>query len=83
MMHYPTEFPPFFNATRLSVSLIALCVATIQPANSQELEEVVVTASKRGAVVAQDLAMSITAYNQETLEAMGVQEFTDFSHINF
>jgi outer membrane receptor protein involved in Fe transport len=39
----------------------------------------VVTASKRGASSAQDLAMSISAIGGETLEAMGAVEFTDFS----
>ena len=81
MMYYPARSFLSLRSILVPVGALLFGAATIQPAFSQELEEVVVTASKRGAVVAQDLAMSITAYNQETLEAMGVQEFTDFSRM--
>ena len=43
------------------------------------LEEITVTASKRGASNVQDLSMSISALGGDTLEAMGAVEFTDFS----
>jgi outer membrane receptor protein involved in Fe transport len=81
MKWHPSNRSVSLNSFLLSLSAFVLYAGLIQPASSQELEEVVVTASKRGAVVAQDLAMSITAYNQERLEAMGVQEFTDFSRM--
>ena len=43
------------------------------------IDEIVVTASKRGETNVQDLAMSIVALDQETLERMRVSDFTDFA----
>ncbi|MBT5218500.1 MAG: TonB-dependent receptor [Woeseia sp.] len=53
--------------------------AVAQESGVSSIEEIVVTASKRGETSAQDLAMSISAIRGETLEAMGAVEFTDFS----
>lgn len=61
--------------TLLTVMLLpgqgALAQATI--------EEVIVTASKRGTETAQELSMAISAFGEQTLENMGADEFTDFS----
>ena len=43
------------------------------------LEEVIVTATKRGEVSMQDIATSITAVNAKTLENMAAVEFVDIS----
>ena len=47
--------------------------------DSELLPEIIVTAAKRGAESAQELPISIAAMNQELLEAMGVENFADFS----
>lgn len=72
-----------FRATRpaLLASLVALTVSPFANAQDDEgrLEEITVTASKRGATSVQDLAASIVAFDTETLVRMGVEEFVDFS----
>jgi iron complex outermembrane receptor protein len=65
--------------TLLALGALATSTASAQESGSASIEEIVVTASKRGATSAQDLAMSISALGGETLEAMGAVEFTDFS----
>jgi outer membrane receptor protein involved in Fe transport len=44
------------------------------------LNEVVVTARKRGEEKLQDVPTAITAFGAETLEKMGVTDFTDFAY---
>src|SRR5690349_13931875 len=44
------------------------------------LEEVLVTARKRGEERAQDIPTAITAIGSGTLEKMGVKDFTDFAY---
>lgn len=44
------------------------------------LEEIVVTARKRGAEVLQDVPATITAFSGDTLNAMGVLDFDDFAY---
>lgn len=44
-----------------------------------QIEEILVTATKTGAVSVQDISQSVQAFDEGTLERMGVQEFTDFS----
>lgn len=51
-------------------------MAVAQPA---AIEEILVSASKTGDVSAQELSSSIKAFSAETLDRMGVVEFTDFS----
>lgn len=65
--------------TTLALGAIVASPIFAQDTDSSSLEEIVVTASKRGATNVQDLAMSITAISGETLEAMGAVEFSDFS----
>ena len=65
----------------LLVATFLLPVATpvLAQSDSIALEEIVVTASKRGAISSQDLAASIITFDSETLEKMGVEQFVDFS----
>ena len=65
--------------TLLALSILIANPAVAQDSGSRPIEEIVVTASKRGESSVQDLAMSISAIGGETLEAMGAVEFTDFS----
>jgi outer membrane receptor protein involved in Fe transport len=67
--------------------MVSTLISLSSPALAQQsdtaegigIEEIVVTASKRGETNAQDLAMSIVALDEETLERMRVSDFTDFS----
>jgi outer membrane receptor protein involved in Fe transport len=63
----------------LALSLLIANGAAAQDSGTAAIEEIVVSASKRGDTSVQDLAMSISAIRGETLEAMGAVEFTDFS----
>lgn len=76
-------------AIRASLASLALAIVS-QPALAQSNPEadesgahesdIIVTATKRGGVQAlQDVATSIAAFSEDTLEKMGVAEFTDFS----
>ena len=66
-------------AIAFALSTTITNIAAAQDESVSAIEEIVVTASKRGESSAQDLAMSISAIGGETLEAMGAVEFTDFS----
>ncbi len=62
---------------------LALAAAAVPAARAAEpdagpIEEVVVTADKRGAASAQDLALSITAFDESTLERLNVTDFDEF-----
>ena len=61
--------------------LTALTLGVPLAAMAQEgvLEEIIVTATKRGAASLQDVPLSIIAFDQQTLDIMGVEEFVDFS----
>jgi iron complex outermembrane recepter protein len=68
-----------------SIYLILLSLmAPVQLVFSQDeeaimgIEEVVVTATKRGLVSAQDVALAITAFNSEKLERLDALDFDDF-----
>src|SRR5207302_9821464 len=45
-----------------------------------EREEVLVTARKRGEERVQDIPTAITAFGAQTLDKMGVRDFTDFAY---
>jgi iron complex outermembrane receptor protein len=77
---------PFASACALLAG--ALIIPMSMPAFAQSdddesgpagLEEIVVTASKRGATSSQDLAASIVTFDTDTLQKMGVEVFVDFS----
>ncbi len=64
------------------LSAAAFAAVNAQVATAQEsvgLDEIVVTATKRGQSALQDVAASIQAFGEEALTKMGVAEFTDFS----
>ena len=69
------------SLTPLSLALVAP-LASGQEVNKDEdyrgLEEVLVTASKRGAMSAQDMASSITAFNAEKLNQLNAVDFDEF-----
>lgn len=73
-----------FDACRIAalagtLGVLASPLAVAQENDEGRLEEITVTASKRGVSTVQDLAASIVAFDTETLLRMGVEEFTDFS----
>ncbi|MGC4028983.1 MAG: TonB-dependent receptor [Steroidobacteraceae bacterium] len=65
------------------LSAAALAAVNVQVASAQTaaggLDEIVVTATKRGQAALQDVPASIQAFGEEALTKMGVAEFTDFS----
>ena len=48
-----------------------------QADDNGEIEEIVVTATKRGAVNAQDISVSLTAFDENKLERLGVTDFDE------
>lgn len=48
-----------------------------QADDNGEIEEIVVTATKRGAVNAQDISVSLTAFDENKLERLGVTNFDE------
>ncbi len=68
-------------ATILAAGVAGSMPALAQTSDSRSggIEEIVVTANKRSGVTSQDLASSIIAFDTDTLEKMGVEEFVDFS----
>jgi outer membrane receptor protein involved in Fe transport len=78
--------PKYPQIKRVAMFCSAISIGGLtawSPTGAQEgaqLEEVLVTASKRGiAISAQDSNYSVTAFGQDTIEKMGVEGFTDFS----
>jgi iron complex outermembrane receptor protein len=68
-----------FNLKRLSMCMAMAALADCAVAQTAAIEEIIVTASKTGEVAVQELSSSVVAFSAETLERMGVVEFTDFS----
>jgi len=69
-------------AVAFSACFIMLGLIVSPPqANAQtaRLEEIIVSASKRGNTNLQDVPASIIAFDTDTLNKMGVEEFVDFS----
>lgn len=63
-------------------SVLSLSFAVVGTAAGQEaaIEEVIVTATKRGEQSAQDIPFSITAIGEEQLKVMNVADFEDFAY---
>jgi len=55
----------------------AVVAATVASTANAQLEEVIVTATKRSAST-QDIPVAITALGQEQLEQRGITDFTDY-----
>jgi iron complex outermembrane recepter protein len=80
------ESKKYSNILLMHVALVPLlaCVGT-QASFAQDdadketvgIEEILVTASKRGSVVAQDTSMSMTAFDESKLERLGALDFDD------
>ena len=65
-----------FHKKKLNVAILAALAATTQQA-SAEIEEIVVTATKRS-VPLQDAPVTIQAIGSKTLEDQNIQEFADY-----
>src|SRR6056300_911092 len=74
-MKNPTPFSPHRLAVALSAALVPTLASTA--ANAQQLEEVVVTATKRAAST-QDIAVAVDALTSDTLDDFGVSNFEDY-----
>jgi len=62
----------------IASALVLGAAISVGPANAQQLEEIVVTATKR-AESAQSIPLSISAISGEELEARGVVDFFDYA----
>ncbi|MEJ8568688.1 TonB-dependent receptor [Elongatibacter sediminis] len=71
------------NAGVLALTACSVAAWAQQPTASEraEIEEVIVTATKRGAESVQDVPISITAFSQTLLENKGVDSFEDFANL--
>lgn len=68
-----------FDKKKIGLAVGAVLLAgSLQAAESLKLEEVVVTAQKR-VESAQDVPVAVSAFNADSLEAMGVQDFGDLA----
>lgn len=72
MLQSPIKHFVYF-VTSLSVTALASL-----PASSAEIEEIIVTASKRGDVSIQDLPISVQAVSGDTLDILGAQGLDDY-----
>ena len=81
-----TNDPLHSNARKaLSATISAICAGVpLSQAHAQDadesalkLEEVIVTATKRGALSLQDVPMSITAFTDENIRAQGFKTLDD------
>jgi outer membrane receptor protein involved in Fe transport len=78
--------PHSFSRKSLSAAISAVCagvpLAQVQAqdaeAETQALEEVIVTATKRGALNLQDIPISITALTSETIRTQGFKQLDDY-----
>lgn len=69
------------GVARLATAADAPAAAdTASDAGTTEVTEVLVTARKRGEERVQDIPTAITAFGAQTLEKMGVKDFTDFAY---
>jgi len=67
----------FVSLITVSMPLIAQDQSAEESGEEMVLEEVIVTASKRGAVSAQDLALAITAFDAKKLDRLKALDFDD------
>ena len=70
------------NRSFFFTNLLLVAVCCNQPIFAQDsgvIEEILVTATKRGAQAVQDIPMSIQAFTGEDLQRRGVFEFTDYA----
>ena len=63
-----------FRRNVLASAVVAISISSYTHA---QIEEIVVTATKRAAST-QEIALAVTALGQESLEQMGVSNFSDY-----
>jgi len=74
-----TTFRTAFSKTPLAVALSSVCLALpLQAQESGQLEEVIVTATKRAESL-QEVGMSITVLSERAIEDMGIDSYLDFA----
>ena len=66
-----------FARSRLNAAIITAISAGFAPVAIAEMEEVVVTATKRSQST-QDIAVAVSAVGEETLEQLGITNFEDY-----
>ena len=66
-----------FQKKRLSAAILAAMTSASAPLAIAEIEEIVVTATKR-AQSTQDIPVAVAAVNEQTLEDLGVSNFEDY-----
>lgn len=74
------NFPPTSRAGKGLSAAIAIVTLHSAAAHSQGLEEVIVTATKRGAASMQSTPISVQALTGDRLADMGATDFNDFFH---
>ena len=69
---------PYFNRSALAVAVSAACAGTqVAEAQSQALDEIIVTATKREANV-QDVPIAVTAFGEEDIVRQGFKTLDDY-----
>lgn len=71
----------YSNFYRWLLGALIISVIPIVSAQNLEIEEIVVTATKRSESV-QDVPVAISVVDSSTIEAMGIDEFTDITKIS-
>lgn len=78
MSQKPSNAPLRLRATSVAAApLIAALLAGAAQAQETAVDELIVTADKRGAASVQDVALSITAFDGDSINKLGVTEFDD------
>ena len=73
------KFPPLFSQTPLALACAAACLSTsLHAQDAGQLEEVIVTATKRAQSL-QEVGMSITVLSEQSIEEMGIDSYLDFA----
>lgn len=71
------EFAPYFNRSALAVAVSAACGGTQVAQAQQQLEEIIVTATKREASM-QDVPLAITAFSEQDIVRQGFKTLDDY-----
>ena len=74
-MKRPTFFQRHHLATAISAALLP--AVAIQSVHAQQLEEIVVTATKHSASM-QDIPIAVSALTEERLDQRGISNFADY-----
>lgn len=79
------KYTLFLNTSIIAVSMMSMPTYAaaedkVENSNNFQLEEIIVTSRKRGAEALQDIPSSIIALSGNSLEKMGVSDFSDFAY---